>query len=104
MLSSSQLKQAFDSYDKDKSGALDIDEVVKLAMSLGAKANKKEIEELFKSIDVNHDSKLSFEEFLAWYRVGKHSKLTKVLKYQMEVQRGISKAAAKIKDSGSGNE
>ena len=98
MLSSSQLKEAFDSFDKDQSGSLDLDEIVKLASSVGAKANKKDLEDLFKSIDVNHDGKLSFEEFLAWYRVGKHSKLTRLLKYQIEVQRGIAKYAAKLKD------
>ena len=88
MLSSAQLQEAFDKYDKDKSGALDLDEVVKLANSLGAKATKKELEDLFKSIDVDHDNKLSFSEFLAWYRVGKHSKLANLLKYQMQLEKG----------------
>lgn len=89
MLSSTQLKEAFDNYDKDKSGSLEIDEVVKLASSLGAKTTKKDIEELFKSIDVDHDNCLSFNEFLAWYRVGKHSKLTTLLKYQLQMERGM---------------
>ena len=80
MLSSAQLKDAFDSFDKDKSNALDMDEVVKLASTLGAKTTKKELEDLFKSIDVNKDNKLSFEEFLAWYRVGKHSKLNQLMR------------------------
>lgn len=88
MLSSAQLQEAFDKYDKDKSGYLDMDEVVKLATSLGAKASKKELEELFKSIDVDHDNKLAFNEFLAWYRVGKHSKLANLLKYQMQLEKG----------------
>ena len=92
MLSSAQLKEAFDEFDKDKSGSLDLDEVVKLAAKLGAKAAKKELEELFKSIDVDHDNKLSFEEFLAWYRVGKHSRLTKLLKYQIEMSKGLNQA------------
>ena len=48
MLSSAQLKDAFDSFDKDKSNALDMDEVVKLAGSLGVKTSKKELEDLFK--------------------------------------------------------
>lgn len=88
MLSSAQLQEAFDKYDKDKSGFLDMDEVVKLASSLGAKASKKELEDLFKSIDSDHDNKLSFNEFLAWYRVGKHSKLANLLKYQMQLEKG----------------
>lgn len=89
MLSSAQLKEAFESYDKDKSGTLEIDEVVKLASSLGAKTSKKEIEDLFNSIDVDRDNRLSFNEFLAWYRVGKHSKLADLLKYQLQLEKGV---------------
>ena len=94
MLSSAQLKEAFDGFDKDKSGFLDMDEVVSLASSLGVKTSKKELTDLFASIDVNHDNKASFEEFLAWYRVGKHSKLTKLLKYQLEVKNRLRKSKA----------
>jgi Ca2+-binding EF-hand superfamily protein len=102
MLSSAQLKEAFDSFDKDRSGALDMDEIVKLAASLGAKASKKELEELFKSIDVNHDNKLSFDEFLAWYRVGKHSKLNKLLKYQLELSKGLNSAKTFVENNAKG--
>jgi Ca2+-binding EF-hand superfamily protein len=92
MLSSAQLKEAFDKYDKDQSGHFEMEEVVKLATSLGAKASKRDLEDLFRSIDVNFDNKLSFNEFLAWYRVGKHSKLSNLLKYQMQFEKGINKA------------
>lgn len=87
MLSSAQLKEAFDGFDKDKSGSLEYDEVVKLAQQLGVETDAAKITELFTSIDVDNDKKLSFSEFLAWYRVGKHSKLNKVLKYQLEAQK-----------------
>src|SRR3990167_2485516 len=91
MLSSAQLKEAFDGFDKDKSGFLDMDEVVSLASSLGVKTSKKELTDLFASIDVNHDNKASFEEFLGWYRVVRHSALTGLLKYQMAVSRAASR-------------
>src|SRR3990167_6044668 len=91
MLSSAQLKEAFDGFDKDKSGLLDMDEVVSLASSLGVKTSKKELTDLFASIDVSQDNKLSFEEFLGWYRVGRHSALTGLLKYQMAVSRAASR-------------
>lgn len=100
MLSSAQLKEAFDGFDKDKSGFLDMDEVVSLATSLGVKTSKKELTDLFASIDVNHDNKASFEEFLAWYRVGKHSKLTKLLKYQLEVKNRLKKTKASMDSAG----
>jgi Ca2+-binding EF-hand superfamily protein len=79
-----------------------MDEIVKLAASLGAKASKKELEELFKSIDVNHDNKLSFDEFLAWYRVGKHSKLNKLLKYQLELSKGLNSAKTFVENNTKG--
>lgn len=91
MLSSAQLKDAFDSFDKDKSGSLDMDEVVKLASTLGVKTTKKELEDMFKSIDVDKNNKLSFDEFLAWYRVGKHSKLNRLMKFQLEMMKGVGK-------------
>lgn len=81
------MRESFESFDKDKSGQLDLDEVVKLAESLGAKTTKKDLEALFKSIDANRDNKLSFDEFLAWYRVGKHSALAGVLKYQLNMSK-----------------
>ena len=101
MLSSAQLQEAFDKYDKDKSGFLDLDEVVKLANSLGAKASKKDLEDLFKSIDVDHDNKLTFNEFLAWYRVGKHSKLANLLKYQLQLEKGAKLFGSSLSGDGS---
>lgn len=96
MLSSAQLKEAFDKYDKDKSGTLEMDEVVKLASSLGAKTTKNDLEDLFKSIDVDRDNRLSFNEFLAWYRVGKHSKLANLLKYQLQLEKGMQALGGSI--------
>merc|ERR1712178_72749 len=37
----------------------------------------------FNEIDTNHDGRISFEEFTAWYRLGRNSKLRDVLKYQL---------------------
>lgn len=89
MLSSSQLKEAFDEFDKDKNGYMSLDEIVKLSSKLGVKVAKRDLEALFHSIDTDKDNKLSFEEFLAWYRVGKNSNLAFMLKYQLGVQKAI---------------
>jgi EF-hand domain pair len=91
MLSSAQLKEAFDGFDKDKSGFLEMDEVVSLANTLGVKTSKKELSDLFTSIDVSNDGKLSFDEFLGWYRVGRHSALSGLLKYQMRIVRAAAR-------------
>ena len=101
MLSSAQLKEAFDGFDKDQSGTLNYEEIVKLAATLGAKTSKSELEVLFKDIDVNKDGNLSFEEFLAWYRVGKMGKLASTLKLQMDLLSRSKKFAAKAKESNS---
>lgn len=89
MLSSSQLKEAFDGFDKDKSGKLSLDEVVKLAGQLGMKVSKRDLETLFRSIDTNKDDSLDFEEFLAWYRVGKNTTLAGALKYQLNAKKAL---------------
>jgi hypothetical protein len=86
MLSSAQLKDAFESYDKDKSGTLEMDEIVKLAGSLGVKTTKEDLIKLFSSIDVDKDNKLSFDEFIGWYRVGRNEKLAGALKYELNTQ------------------
>jgi hypothetical protein len=99
MLSSAQLKEAFDSYDKDKSGALSFDEVNKLVQSLGAKSSKEDLEKMFKGIDTNSDGTLSFEEFLAWYRVGKSTILARTLRYQLELLNRSKRVAALAKSS-----
>lgn len=99
MLSSAQLKDAFDGIDKDKSGSLDFAEVVELAKTLGHTVDKATLENMFKSIDTNNDGKLSFEEFLAWYRVGKDSKMGSMIKYHLEVQKGFRTAKAKMENN-----
>lgn len=90
MLSSSQLKAAFNEFDKDSSGYLSLDEIVKLSTKLGTKVAKRELEALFHSIDTDKNGMLSFDEFLAWYRVGKNTKLAHTLKYQLSIMQGLN--------------
>ena len=81
MLSSAQLKEAFDGFDKDKSGSLELDEIVGLAMALGIKAKRSKLEALFSAIDANNDGQVNFEEFITWYRIGRHTQLTSLAKF-----------------------
>ena len=87
MLSSAQLKVVFDEFDKDKSGVLDLEEVVKMVRTLKVEIEKREVENQFKAIDTNHNGKISFDEFLAWYRVGRHTSLATALKYQLNLHK-----------------
>lgn len=68
------LKKAFDLYDKDKSGSLTFDEISTLCKeSFGYNIPSNEISKIFKEIDSNKDDKISFDEFTAWWRVGRGS-------------------------------
>ena len=84
MLHRSQLKLAFDEIDADKSGSIEVSEIAALCKKVGDdNFDQASAAELFKEIDTNHDGKVSFEEFTAWYRLGRNSKLRDVLKYQL---------------------
>jgi len=84
MLNRRQLKIAFDEIDADKSGSIDVSEIGALCSKVGDKDfDHASAAELFKEIDTNHDGKVSFEEFTAWYRLGRNSKLRDLLKFQL---------------------
>jgi hypothetical protein len=84
MLNRRQLKIAFDEIDADKSGSIEVSEIAALCAKVGDKDfDQSSAAELFKEIDTNHDGKVSFEEFTAWYRLGRNSKLRDVLKFQL---------------------
>ena len=60
------LKFAFKYFDKDDSGYITLDELKKKFMQTVDNKNnevEKEIENIFYSIDINHDGSISFEEF-----------------------------------------
>lgn len=66
-LTNNYLKFAFNYFDRDNSGELSIDEILKRFMQ-NAKNSKdpqveKELRETFDSIDINHDGSISFAEF-----------------------------------------
>merc|ERR1712021_160304 len=84
MLNRRQLKIAFDEIDADKSGSIEVSEIAALCEKLCEKVDQASAAELFKEIDTNHDGKVSFEEFTAWYRLGRNSKLRDVLKYSIK--------------------
>ena len=97
MLSSAQLREAFESIDTNRSGSLEFVEVAELSKKLGQPVDKASIENIFKAIDTNSDGKLTFEEFLAWYRVGRNSKMGHLIKTHLEVQKGFRTVNQKMK-------
>ena len=84
MFSREELHKAFTEIDVDNSGAIDIKELTHLVSKVNLDGvDMMQIETLFKEIDINNDNSLSFEEFVAWYRLGRNSNLRNALKFQL---------------------
>ena len=76
MQSTLELRQIFDSVDADGSGTLEVQEIVNLCQTLGVSLAPDAINQFFNALDSNHDGKISFEEFVAWYKLGTEIKPT----------------------------
>lgn len=55
------LRVIFDSFDKDKSGALTKQELIDLLKQLEVDTTSAQVEKAFKKIDDNNDGKITFE-------------------------------------------
>ena len=64
------LHAAFDRFDVDKSGTLDVAELSALCASLGQHLNHSEIEEAVHTLDSNRDGTVSYVEFVHWWQQG----------------------------------
>lgn len=65
-----EVKKAFDKFDTDGSGAIEMKELGELSKDLGHPLTKRQLEEAFKDLDLNHDGVIDFEEFARWYFTG----------------------------------
>lgn len=66
------IKNAFNSYDKNKNGLLDLDEVESILMTFSKQNNlpnptRKESESVFQSLDLNKDGKIDYNEFKIFF-------------------------------------
>lgn len=104
MLSRNDLRLAFDKVDKDNSGAIDLNELGSLCSSLNHEVVQEEVVALFKEIDTNHDGKISFEEFVAWFRLGKATKLKGFLKKSLRGMAFVNEHKAKMTHTAEGEQ
>ncbi|RKO84287.1 calmodulin, partial [Blyttiomyces helicus] len=58
-------KQAFNFFDRDKSGAIDFEELGNVMDSLGIKASESEMRAMIANIDVDQTGTVDFDEFYA---------------------------------------
>ena len=61
--SEADIKECFDTFDADGSGAIDKDEIKKVCQQLGVDASGSEIDELIKQADADGDGKIQYSEF-----------------------------------------
>lgn len=66
-LSHDDIKRRFEAIDEDASGVLDRDEVSKVAASLGAELNDKQLNDAMEAMDEDGSGEVSLPEFIAWF-------------------------------------
>jgi len=96
MLSASNLKKTFDEFDGNNNGYLELNEVVKMAEKLSIPATISYINDFFKTIDTNHDGKVSFEEFYSFYAFGKGGENVQKIKKVIEKHIAVSRIAVPL--------
>jgi len=60
-----EIKEAFDLFDTDGSGSIDVNELKVAMKALGMDAKSEEIRKLINDIDTDGDGTIDFDEFLA---------------------------------------
>ncbi len=74
------LRSVFNNFDKSGDGFIDKNELETMCRELGIDVTHSDFQETLRSLDVNHDDKISFEEFSDWWRKGRQcSKLMESL-------------------------
>ncbi len=59
-----ELEVAFKKYDSDGNGFITTDELQITMSNLGRRMSRNEIKSMMQSLDINHDGKISFQEFI----------------------------------------
>jgi Ca2+-binding EF-hand superfamily protein len=62
-----EVREAFDYNDRDEDGLIDLEEFADMLDDLEADMSAAETHTGFREIDTNHDGKIDFGEFAAWW-------------------------------------
>merc|ERR1712107_480601 len=72
-----EIKEAFDLFDTDGSGSIDVNELKVAMKALGMDAKSEEIRKLINDIDSDGDGTIDFDEFLAMMTARKQGEDTR---------------------------
>mmetsp|Transcript_31338 Transcript_31338/g.31004 ORF Transcript_31338/g.31004 Transcript_31338/m.31004 type:complete len:243 (-) Transcript_31338:569-1297(-) len=70
------LKEVFMKIDKDSSGSIDMSELALATEQLGENPNQSEIQHAMQVMDLNHDGKINFREFVYWWKRGRQGAIS----------------------------
>ncbi|MCB9745492.1 MAG: EF-hand domain-containing protein [Alphaproteobacteria bacterium] len=62
-----ELRETFDHYDRDKSGAIDVVELSSLIEALGMDISDEELEVAMMSLDADESGVIELDEFVDWW-------------------------------------
>ena len=62
-----EIREIFDHYDADKNGTIERSEFAALLAALDADMSEDEIATGMKALDDNHNGRIDFDEFVAWW-------------------------------------
>jgi Ca2+-binding EF-hand superfamily protein len=63
------LKKLFDKFDEDKSGFIELNEISQISKTLGDDTKSENFKKAVFALDLNHDERISFEEFIRWWKM-----------------------------------
>lgn len=96
IVSTKDLKQVFQAFDKDKSGSIELSELWAVLKELGETIPEQELSKLVKKMDLNGDGKISYSEFDFWWKHGIKGKLKNVVQLKLKAMKGLKQAHNKL--------
>lgn len=79
-----RLTNYFNKYDSDKSGFIEIAELPNLALALNEDPKSESFKQSLLVFDVNKDNKISLDEFIKYWKIGRQNTLTLSKIYEFE--------------------
>lgn len=62
-----EIREIFSHFDHDSNGSIDISEFDALMRALDAQGSEEETNAGLEALDANHNGKIDFDEFVAWW-------------------------------------